>query len=130
VAPAYLLAAAALTGLLAFLWVRSISTKRAFRTASSIYAKSKERAEEPAEPQRPWLGLGQWVALGGASVVLAAFNSLLRGYGLAEIPAVQVLIESALLLGVTAVVSAVPAGLYWAARRTWMPELTRFAWLA
>ena len=129
VAPAYLLAAVTVAGLLAFLWINSVSTKRAFRTASSIYTKSKERAEQPTEPQRPWLGLGQWVALGGASVVLAAFNSLLRGYGIAEIPAVQVLIESALLLGVTVVVCAVPAGLYWTARRAWMPELTRFAWL-
>ena len=28
-----------------------------------------------------------------------------------------------------AAVSAVPAASYWLARKTWMPELTRFAWL-
>ena len=31
---------------------------------------------------------------------------------------------------VTAFVCAVPATGYWIARKTWMPELTRFAWLA
>jgi hypothetical protein len=34
------------------------------------------------------------------------------------------------MLGVTALVCAVPAGGYWAARKAWMPELTRFVWLA
>ncbi len=129
VAPAYLLAALAAAALRSCLWRQSVSTQRPVVNASSIYAKSKERAEEPAAPQRPWLGLGQWVALGGASIALAAANSLLRGYGLEEIPAVQVLRESALLLGTTALVCAVPAGLYWLAKRAWMPELTRFAWL-
>jgi hypothetical protein len=55
---------------------------------------------------------------------------MLRGSGLAEIPAVQVLGSSAFLLSVTALVCAVPAATYWLAHKHWMPELTRFAWLA
>ena len=35
-----------------------------------------------------------------------------------------------MLLFITALVCAVPAGAYWFMRKTWMPELTRFVWLA
>jgi hypothetical protein len=65
-----------------------------------------------------------------ASVALAIANSLLRGSGLEEIPAVEVAAESGLLLFVTMTVCAVPAVGYWMARKAWMPELTRFVWLA
>ena len=118
-----------LTGLLAFLWIKSVSTKRGFMTAKSIYVGSKENIDGQIARQTPWLGLPQWVALGGASVLLAILNSMLRGSGLAQIPVVDVAIESALLLVVTAIVCGVPAVSYWLARKTWMPELTRFAWL-
>jgi hypothetical protein len=118
-----------LTGLLVFLWRRAVSTKRAFVNASSIYLRSKENLDEAVAPQKPWLGLAQWVALIGASVLLALLNSMLRGAGLAQIPAVEIVVESGLLILVTAVVCGVPALSYWLARKTWMPDLTRFVWL-
>ena len=71
----------------------------------------------------------QWIALVAASVLLAILNSTLRGSGLDQIPAVDVALQSALLILVTALVCAVPAVAYWVARKAWMPELTRFAWL-
>jgi hypothetical protein len=123
------LAAALLSCLLVYLWRHSISTKRAFVNAQSIYIESKEKRAKSIKPQKPWLGLPQWVALIAASIALAAINSMLRGSGLAEITAVQVLGSSAFLLSVTALVCAVPAATYWLARKHWMPELTRFAWL-
>jgi hypothetical protein len=117
-------------GLLGFLWRKAISTKRAFVNASSIYVRSKENLDtDVAAPQKPWLGLPHWAALVVASVLLAIANSLLRGRGLEEIPAIDVALESALLMLVTAFVCAVPATSYWFARKTWMPELTRFVWL-
>jgi hypothetical protein len=116
-------------GLLAFLWLRAISTKRGFLTASSIYIASKETLDASVAPQKPWLGLAQWVALIVASVLLALLNSVLRGSGIEQIPAVDVAFESGLLLLVTTTVCAVPAGSYWLARKAWMPELTRFVWL-
>jgi hypothetical protein len=116
-------------GLLAFLWRQAISTKRAFQTADSIYIRSKENLDAAVAPQKPWLGLPHWAALVVASVLLAIVNSLLRGRGIEQIPAVDVALESALLLSVTALVCAVPATSYWIARKTWMPELTRFVWL-
>jgi hypothetical protein len=81
-------------------------------------------------PQKPWLGLAQWVGLIAASIALGVANSLLRGRGLEEIPAVEVAAESGLLLVLTIIVCAVPAVGYWLVRKAWMPELTRFAWLA
>ena len=66
----------------------------------------------------------------GSSVGLGIANSLLRGRGLEEIPAIEVAAQSMLLLAVTALVCAVPAISYWLTRKSWMPELTRFAWLA
>jgi hypothetical protein len=81
-------------------------------------------------PQQPWLGLPQCVALLVASLGLGVANSLLRGRGLEEIPAVEVAAQSGLLLVVTALVCAVPAISYWVTRKAWMPELTRFVWLA
>lgn len=130
-APAYWVALALLSAALGFLWVKSISTQRGFVRASSIYLSSKESSQGAAvAPQKPWLGLPQWVALIAASVGLGVANSLLRGYGLEEVPAVEVATESGLLLLVTALVCAVPAALYWLSRKTWMPELTRFVWLA
>lgn len=129
VAPAHWLTLAVLLALLAFLWTKSVSTKRGFLKATSIYVASKELRDRALAPQKPWLGLAQWVALGGASVALAAVNAILRGNALAQIPAVQVLAESSIVLAVTVLVCAVPAASYWFARRAWMPELTRFVWL-
>jgi hypothetical protein len=54
----------------------------------------------------------------------------LRGRAIEEMPALEVAAESALLLGVTALICAVPAASYWLTRKAWMPELTRFVWLA
>ena len=54
---------------------------------------------------------------------------MLRGRGLGEIPAVDVAVESGLLMLITAAVCAVPAVSYWLSRKAWMPELTRFVWL-
>lgn len=128
--PAYWLALLVLTALLVFLWLKAVSTQRAFVNASSIYLRSKETPESQTAPQKPWLGLPQWVALIAASVALGVANSLLRGRGLEEIPAFEVAAESSLLLVVTGFVCAVPAAGYWVARKAWMPELTRFVWLA
>ena len=128
--PAYWTALLVLTALLAFLWWKAVSTQRAFVNASSIYLRSKETPEAATAPQTPWLGLSQWVALVAASVALGVANSLLRGRGLEEIPALEVAAESGLLLVVTGFVCAVPAAGYWLTRKAWMPELTRFVWLA
>jgi hypothetical protein len=127
--PAYGIVLVVLAALLGFLWLKAVSTKREFMTSDSIYVRSKEIRASTA-PQKPWLGLTQWTALIAASVGLAVANSLLRGRGLEEIPAVEVAAESGLLLLVTGVVCAVPAGGYWITRKAWMPELTRFVWLA
>jgi len=116
-------------GLLGFLWYQSVSTKRAFMNAASIYVRTKENLDAPVAPQKPWLGLPHWAALVVASVLLAVVNSLLRGAGIEQIPAVDVAFESVVLLAVTALVCAVPATSYWLARKAWMPELTRFVWL-
>jgi hypothetical protein len=129
-APAYWITLLVLGALLAFLWWKAISTQRAFVNASSIYMISKETSGLAAVPQKPWLGLAQWVALVAASIGLAVANSLLRGSALEEMPALEVAADSGLLLAVTALVCAVPAGSYWIARKAWMPELTRFVWLA
>jgi hypothetical protein len=118
-----------LSGLLGFLWRKSISTKRGFVKARSIYLASKETMDTTAVPQKPWLGLPQWIALIGASVLLTTLNWLLRGSGIEQIPAYSVALESAVLVAVTGLVCAVPATTYWLARKTWMPELTRFVWL-
>jgi hypothetical protein len=128
--PAYGIVLVLLTILLGFLWIKAVSTQRAFMTADSIYVRSKEMASASAPPQKPWLGLTQWVALIAASIALAIANSLLRGSGLEEIPAVEVARESGLLLFITMTVCAVPAMGYWMTRKAWMPELTRFVWLA
>lgn len=123
------LAVALLVALLAFLVVCSISTKRGFLRARSIYVESKERTSTAARPQRPWLGLPQWVFLAVASLALAMVNATLAGSGIGDVPALSVLIQSLVLLAITVSVSAVPAGTYWLAHRHWMPELTRFVWL-
>jgi len=130
IGPAYWVALALLTALLVFLWRKAIFTQRSFVTASSIYMSSKETLDAAALPQKPWLGVTQWGALVTASIFLAVANSLLRGRGLEEIPAVDVATDSGLLLLVTTIVCAVPAASYWLTRKTWMPELTRFVWLA
>jgi len=128
--PAYWIALALLSTLLGFLWWRAISTQNAFVNASSIYMASKETLGAAVVPQKPWLGLPQWAALVTASVALGAANSLLQGRGLEELPAVDVAAKSGLLLALTALVCAVPAWVHWVMRKTWMPELTRFVWLA
>jgi hypothetical protein len=112
-----------------FLWLNAISTKRGFKKASSIYVASKENLDPAVVLQKPWLGLPTWVALIGSSVLVAITNSLLRGRGLDQIPAVDIALESAVLMTVTAAVCAVPAVSYWLSRKTWMPELTRVVWL-
>jgi hypothetical protein len=127
---AYWIALFLLAALLAFLWVRAVSTKRAFVNARSIYLSSKEAPAQMRAPQKPWPGLAQCVALVAASLGLGLANSLLRGRAIEEIPVVEVVLESSLLLVVTAVVCAVPSASYWLARKAWMPELTRFVWLA
>lgn len=125
----YALSLAVLGALLARLWQTSVSTQRGFSSARSIYVSSKETLGGKPAPQRPWLGWPQWPALVAASAGLAAGNSLLRGHRLEEIPAFEVASGSALQLLATLLVCAVPAGSYWLARKTWMPELTRFVWL-
>lgn len=127
--PAYAIALLLLAALLGLLWRTSISTQRGFTSARSIYVGSKETLGAKPVTQKPWLGLPQWVALVAASAALAAGNSILRGRGLEEIPAVEVASESGVLLLVTLLLSAIPAGSYWLTRKAWMPELTRFVWL-
>jgi hypothetical protein len=126
---AYSLAAVVLAALLGRLVHTSISTQRGFASARSIHVSSKETLGAKPGPQKPWLGLPQWVALVAASAGLAAGNSVLRGRGIEEIPALEVASESSLLLVATLLVCAIPAGSYWLARKAWMPELTRFVWL-
>jgi hypothetical protein len=128
--PAYSVALLVLAAVLGFLWWKAVSTQRGFVKARSIYASSKEMLGAAAAPQKPWLGLPQWVGLIAASIALGVANSLLRGRGLEEVPAFEVAAESGLLLAVTAIVCAVPAVAYWVTRKAWMPELTRFVWLA
>jgi hypothetical protein len=128
--PAYWLALLVLAALLVFLWLKAVSTQRGFVNASSIYLSSKETLDAATGPQKPWLGLPQWVALIVASLALGVANSLLRGRALEEIPVFEVASESGLVLAVTALVCAVPALSYWATRKAWMPEFTRFVWLA
>jgi hypothetical protein len=128
--PAYWIALSLLGALLAFLWWRAISTQRAFVHASSIYMASKETLGTAVAAQKPWLGLPQWVGLVAASVGLGVANVLLQGRGLEELPAVDIAATSGLLLVVTALVCTVPAAAYWVMRKAWMPELTRFVWLA
>jgi hypothetical protein len=128
--PAYWITLLLLAALLGFLWRKAVSTQREFVNASSIYLASKENRDAAAAPQKPWLGLPQWTALIAASVSLGVANSLLRGRGLEEVPAVEVAAESGLVLVVTVLVCAVPAVSYWVTRKAWMPELTRFVWLA
>jgi hypothetical protein len=130
VAPAYWVGLLLLGALLVFLWMKAVSTQRGFVKASSIYLSSKESQGAALSPQKPWLGLEHWVALIGASLGLGVANSLLRGHGLDEVPAVEVAAESGLVLLATALVCAVPAASYWLTRKAWMPELTRFVWLA
>ncbi len=116
--------------LLIFVWLRAVTTKRAFvKSSATIYALSKETGEFTHVPQTPWLGLPQWVALVTASLALAMVNELLVGVGLADMPAVQVLGQAGLVLAITALISAIPAATYWLARKAWMPELTRFVWI-
>lgn len=128
--PAYWIALLVLSALLAFLWWKAVSTQRGFVKASSIYLSSKESHGGTAAPQKPWLGLTQWAALIGASLGLGVANSLLRGRGLEDVPALEVAAASGLVLALTALVCAVPAIGYWVTRKAWMPELTRFVWLA
>ena len=130
VGAAYVATAVMLAALLVLLWFKAVSTKSQFLHADTIYIASKETLDAVVAPQKPWLGLPQWAALIAASVGLAVGNSLLRGAALEQIPATEVASESLLLLGVTAVVSAVPAASYWLVRKSWMPELTRLVWLA
>jgi hypothetical protein len=120
---------AGIGALLAYLAYYSVSTKRGFVNATSIYLGSKEARDKRVAPQTPWLGLLQWGALIGASIVLATANAVLRGSELSDVPAVAVALQSTFILAVTVLVCAVPAGIYWLAHRHWMPELTRFVWL-
>jgi hypothetical protein len=127
---AYAVTAVMLAILLVMLWRQAVSTKHGFLTARSIYIGSKESLGAAIAPQKPWLGLPQWVALIAASVALAVCNSLLRGAALEQLPAAEVATRSLAQLLTTAGVSAIPAVTYWFTRKAWMPELTRFVWLA
>jgi hypothetical protein len=118
-----------LSALLGYLAKCAISTRHAFLSANSIYATSKEGLDTPVAPQTPWLGLPQWISLVAASVVLAIANAFLRGDDIANVPAVAVAGESTLMLGVTVLIGAIPAAIYWLVHKNWMPELTRFVWL-
>jgi hypothetical protein len=120
---------AVLAGLLVYVARSAISTKSGFMTARSIYAASKEGIDVRVAPQTPWLGLPQWIALVAASIILALVNALLRGDDISNLPAVAVAGESTFVLGVTVIVGAVPAAIYWLAHKHWMPELTRLVWL-
>jgi len=116
--------------LLIFVWLRAVTTKRAFvNSSSTLYALSKEVSQKVPLAQTPWLGLPQWVALVTASIALAMANELLVGVGLYEMPAVQVIGQAGLVIAITALVSAIPAATYWLAQKCWMPELTRFVWM-
>ncbi|MEO8465181.1 MAG: hypothetical protein ABI640_07545 [Gammaproteobacteria bacterium] len=130
VGAAYVVTALVLSALLVLLWLKAVSTKSQFLHADTIYIASKEMLGAVVAAQKPWLGLPQWAALIAASVGLAVGNSLLRGAALEQIPATEVAGQSLILLGVTAVVGAVPAATYWLLRKSWMPELTRLVWLA
>jgi hypothetical protein len=127
--PAHGLSALLLAALLVMLWWRSVATRRSYANARSIYAASKEHAEQAAAAQAPWLGLPQWVALVGASLAVGVLNAVLRGSMITDVPAATVALESVTLLAITALVVAIPALSYWLARRSWMPGLTRFVWL-
>ena len=118
-----------LSGLLGYLWYHSISTKRGFTKAKSIYIDSKETRQVRILAQKPWLGLPQWVALGLASVVLSMVNAILQGSGIADVPAMAVMLQSVLIIATTSAVCSVPAITYWVAHKHWMPELTQFVWL-
>src|SRR6185295_19388375 len=76
---AYVATALVLAALLVLLWLKAVSTKAEFMHADTIYIASKEMLGCVVAPQKPWLGLPQWVALIAASVGLAVGNSLLRG---------------------------------------------------
>lgn len=128
--PAYWVTLLLLTVLMVFVWRKAVSTKQAFMTGHSSDFGSKESLDALTTEQQPWLGLVPWATLIAASVSLAVGNALLRGKGLGEIAAVEVAAESFLLLVVTALVCTVPTVSYWVAHRAWMPELTRFVWLA
>jgi hypothetical protein len=118
------------TALLIFVWLRSVTTKRAFvKSSNTLYALSKEVGQELSMDQTPWLGLPQWVALVTASLALATVNQLLVGVGLAEMPALHLVGQAGLVLAITALLSSIPAATYWLARKSWMPELTRFVWI-
>jgi hypothetical protein len=123
------IALALAAGLLVFLWLKSVTTKRSFLKAQSIHIGTKELRRLTVKLQTPWLGLPQWVALGAASLALATLNEILRGSALTQVPAVEIALEATSLLAITAFVSSIPATTYWLARRTWMPELTRLVWL-
>ncbi len=107
--PAYWITMLALAALLGFLWRKAVSTQRAFVNASSIYVESKEGVHAARGQQTPWLGWPQWMGLVAASLGLGIANSLLRGHGIEEVPALEVAAESGLLLFVTVLVCAVPA---------------------
>ena len=127
---AHWLTALALGLLLALLTRRSVSTKRAYVRASSIYLESKEfDVSAPPDRQVPSLGVRHWVALAGATAALSVLNATLQGAALPDVPAAAIVADALLLLGVTALVCAIPTAAYWLARRSWMPELTRFVWL-
>lgn len=115
--------------LLGFVWLKAVTTKHAFVKARSIYIATKETADQAPPPQKPWLGLPQWVALVCASLVLALVNELLRGSALIQVPAIHILTEAVMVLVITVLVSSIPAATYWLARKTWMPELTRLVWM-
>jgi len=129
VQPVHWAALGLLVALLGYLFFSAISTKRGFIKARSIYVESRETKTQIIRPQRPWLGLPQWVALAIASIALAMFNATMQGNGIGNVPAMPVFVQSLIMLTITISVCAIPAGTYWLAHKHWMPELTRFVWL-
>ncbi len=109
---------------------RRFRRKRGVHEGLSIYIGRKKRSTPATTPQQPWLGLPQWVALLGASVLLAIANSLLRGRGpRARFRPWTSQPNRACCCSSPPLVCAVPAVSYWLTRKAWMPELTRFVWL-
>lgn len=119
-----------LIALLGLLWHGSVSTKRGFINARSIYLDSKEQRDDGRRATaRAWLSSMHWIGLTVASVALAFANALLRGAGPGDVPAAALVVEAAMLLGITSLVCVAPAAGYWYLRRDAIPDLTRFAWL-
>jgi hypothetical protein len=128
VGPAYWVALSVLGMLLAFLWWKAISTQRAFVNASSIIFSPRRRSARRWRRRSPWLGLrvGRFER---GELGCGVANSLRKAAGSKSCRPSPSRPNPA-CVAVTALVCVVPAGAYWVTRKAWMPELTRFVWLA